>query len=175
MILVFTGNGKGKTTAAIGQAVRALGHNKKVAIIQFLKGPWTSGEELFIKKYDIPGRDLRFEKTGKGFVKILGDKFPLKEHKKAAQSGLEKARKIINGNKYDLVILEEVNVAVDLKLLSAKNIMKILKDFPSDKDIILTGRNAPKIFIQKADLVTEMKEIKHPFNKGKKAKKGIEF
>lgn len=175
MILVFTGDGKGKTTSALGTAMRSLGYDKKVAIIQFIKGPWISGEEKFFEKINLAKKDLFFQKSGKGFVKILGDNLDFKEHKLAAQNGLKIANDIIQKNKYDLIILEEINVAMDLKLISAKDILTILKNFPKDKDIILTGRNAPKSIINKADLATEMKEIKHPFQKSKSAKKGIDY
>ena len=176
MILIFTGNGKGKTTASLGQAMRALGHEKKVLIIQFIKGPWESGEHLFAEKLLITNSQLSIKKTGKGFVGILGDKLPFKEHKKSAQDGLKLAEKSITSKKYDLIILDEINNAVDLKLIKVSEVLKILKKFPKDKDIILTGRNAPKSFIKIADIVTEMKEIKHIFQKNKKSmKKGMEY
>lgn len=176
MILLFTGNGKGKTTAAIGQAIRALGQGKKVLIIQFIKGPWISGEHKFfdsIKKQW--GKNFKLIRAGKGFVKILGDKLPFEEHKKAAEAGF-KILQAFKNNPYDLIILDEINVAVGLKLVSEKKVLKILENFPKDKDIILTGRSAPKSFIKIADIATEMKELKHPFQKNKKSmKKGIEY
>lgn len=178
MIIIFTGNGKGKTTAALGQAIRALGQEKKVLIIQFIKNI-SSGEHKFFSSFLFPLSSFRIIKGGKGFVGILGDKLPFSEHKKAAQKILKLAAQKINppadGKKYDLIVLDEINVAVNLKLLSAKKVLDILKNFPKDKDIILTGRSAPKSFIKIADLVTEMKEVKHPFKKGVRAKKGIEF
>lgn len=195
MILVFTGNGKGKTTAALGQAIRALGQNKKVLMVQFIKGPWISGEDKFLKAMSgkRQATKIKIIKTGKGFIKILGDKLPINEHKKSAQKGLELAKKAIKSKKYDLVILDEVNNAVDLKLIKASDVLKILKpvrviqrlprhwqgESPRKSaitDVILTGRNAPKSFIKISDLVTEMKEIKHPFNKNKRSmKKGMEY
>ncbi len=185
MILLFTGNGKGKTTAAIGQAIRALGQGKKVLIIQFIKGPWISGENKFFDSIKKQNKNLKIIRTGKGFVKILGDKLPFKDHKKAAGEGLKLAKKAIESKKYDLIILDEINNAVDLKLIKAKDVLKIIKNFcvvqrkfprSSALDIVLTGRNAPKSFIKIADIATEMKELKHPFNKNKKSmKKGIEY
>ncbi len=189
MILVFTGNGKGKTTAALGQAIRALGQNKKVLMIQFIKGPWISGEDKFFKQIARLGERMAIVKAGRGFVGILDDKLPLKEHKKSARKGLELAKKAINppagGRKYDLIILDEINNAVDLKLIKAADVLKILKPIcvnqrknqrQSALDVILTGRNAPKSFIKIADIVTEMKEIKHHFNKNKRSmKKGMEY
>jgi len=173
MITIFTGNGKGKTTAALGQAIRALGQNKKVLMIEFIKGDWISGEDKFFQKF----KNVNFKiiKTGRGFVKILNDHLPFSAHQKAAQKGLTLAQKAIKSKKYDLIILDEINVAVALKLLKKEEVLKIIKNYPKEKEIILTGRNAPKSFMKIADLITEMKEIKHPFLKGKKAQAGQEF
>jgi cob(I)alamin adenosyltransferase len=173
MIIVFTGNGKGKTTAALGQAIRAVGQNKRVLMIQFIKSGLISGEHKFLKKFKIPQSKFKIIPVGKGFVGICGDKIPLSVHKKAAQKALNLAKKAIKSGNWDLIIFDEVNVAVNLGLIKASEVLKILKS--SSVDVILTGRSAPKSFIQKADLVTEMKEIKHPFKKGQIAKKGIEF
>lgn len=175
MILINTGNGKGKTTAALGVALRILGYGKKVAMVQFIKGPWESGEDFFSKRFKIPSSKFKLIKTGKGFVGILGDTLPFHEHKIAAGDGLQRASEIINSKKYGLVILDEVNTAVELKLITVKSVTDMIKNAPAEVDIILTGRNAPKQFIALADIVTEMKEIKHAFTKGKKAKQGIDF
>lgn len=175
MIIVFTGDGKGKTTAALGSAMRALGQGKRVLMIQFIKGPWISGEHLFAQKFDVRGSKFRIVRGGKGFVGILGDKLPFSTHKKAAQNTLKIAEKAIKSKKWGLIIFDEVNVAVALKLIKAADVLRILKNLPKEKVVILTGRNAPKEFIKKADLATEMKEIKHPFKKEQKAKLGIEF
>ncbi len=185
MIIVFTGNGKGKTTAALGQAIRAIGNGKKVLMVQFIKGPWESGEHLFLKKFQIPNSKFQIRRTGRGFVGILGDKLPLNAHKKSAQEGLKLAAKEIKSKKWDLVILDEINNAVGLKLLRAADVLKIIKPISVDQrknqhqsasvDVILTGRNAPKSFIKIADIATEMKEIKHIYRKGALAKRGIEF
>lgn len=183
MLIVFTGNGKGKTTAALGCAMRALGHGKRVLMIQFIKGSWETGEQIFPKKFHIPVSKFQIIPAGRGFVKISdpaaqqagygASKIPFSVHKKAAENALRLAKKEIKSKKWDLIILDEINVAVNLKLIKASEVLKILK-FAS-ADIILTGRNAPKVLIQKADLVTEMKEIKHPFQKGAPAKRGTEF
>jgi len=192
MILVFTGNGKGKTTVALGQAMRALGNNERVLIIQFIKGPFKSGEDILISKFknqklklQIKNKnllkglesfyDFKIIKTGKGFVGILGDKLPFSVHKKAAEKGLKIAEKAIKSKKYDLIILDEINNAVDLKFLKEKQVLSVIKIAQKEKDIILTGRNAPESFIKMADLATEMKEVKHPYQKGEGARKGIEF
>ena len=171
MIIIFTGNGKGKTTAAIGQAIRAIGQDKRVLMIQFIKKEGVSGEQKFIKKLKSP--KFKIIATGKGFVSMPGDKISFPAHKKSAQNGLKLAKRAIKSKKWDLIILDEINVAVDLKLIKAVDVLKILK--PIEIDIIFTGRHTPKSFIKKADLVTEMKEIKHPFKKGIKAVKGIEY
>ena len=174
MLIVFTGNGKGKTTAAFGQAMRALGQRKKVLIIQFIKS-WRSGEHFFLEELKIPQSKLQIIPTGKGFVKILGDKLPFSVHKKAAQDGLRLAAEAVKSGKWDLIILDEINVAVNLKLIKAAEVLKILKSAPKNIDIILTGRNAAEKFIKYGDLVTEMREMKHPFQKGQSARIGIEF
>jgi cob(I)alamin adenosyltransferase len=112
---------------------------------------------------------------GLGFAGILGDKLPLEKHQKAAEKALEYFKSEAVSGKWHLIVLDEVNVAVSLGLLSVQNVSAAIKDFPQDKILILTGRDAPKEFIDAADLVTEMKEIKHPFAEGKKAKPAIEF
>ena len=173
MIYVFTGPGKGKTTSAIGQAIRALGQKKKVLMVQFIKSPdFLSGEDRIISRF---GQKFQLFKGGKGFVKILGDKFSFKEHKIAAKKTLAKAKKAIFSKEFDLIILDEINVALSLKLISKKEVLKILKKAPENLDLILTGRGCPKEIIEMADLVTEFKEIKHPFQRGVLAKPGSEY
>ncbi len=172
MIIIYTGNGKGKTTSALGQAIRALGEDKKAIMIQFIKGPWISGEDEFIPKFKIYNSKFKIIKGGKGFVGIMGDKLPRSTHKKAARDTLKLAEKTINGGKYDLIILDEINVAVSLKLISEKDVLKVLKKAPPSLDIILTGRGAPKKFIDLADIATEMKEIKYNF---RPVKRGVEY
>lgn len=172
MIIVYTGNGKGKTTASLGQAVRALGEGKKIIMIQFIKGPWRSGEDEFIPKFKIPKNKFQIIKGGRGFVGIMGDRLPFSIHQKTTKATLKMAEKKILNKKYDLIILDEVNVAVNLKLISEKEVLKVLKKVPSGIDVILTGRNASKKFIDLADIATEMKEIKYKF---RPTKTGIEY
>ncbi|RME58942.1 cob(I)yrinic acid a,c-diamide adenosyltransferase [Candidatus Parcubacteria bacterium] len=175
MIIVFTGNGKGKTTAALGQAMRAVGRGKKVLVIQFIKGPWKSGEDYVAlrgKGKDGKGKFL-IKKMGKGFVGILGDTLPRKVHQRAAEAALAHFRKSIS--KYDVLILDEVNVALSLRLIRASDVVRAIKSAPKGKMIILTGRGAPKSILAAAQLVTEMREIKHPFQKGRKGEIAIEF
>ncbi len=175
MIIVFTGNGKGKTTAALGQMVRVLGRGKSALMIQFIKGPWRSGEDEFNEKFQIPNDKFQIRKMGKGFVGILGDKLPREEHERAAYAALTNFKDEYKTGKWDLVILDEVNVAVSLGLLRVDDVLTAIKDFPEDKFLIMTGRNAPSEFIGMAHLVTEMREIKHPFNDGKMGQIAVEF
>ena len=179
MIIIFTGNGKGKTTASLGQMIRVVGRGKNALMLQFIKGPWRSGEDDFsdffqkIKSKKIG--EFKIKKGGLGFVKILGDKLPFSAHKKAAKKTFEEFKKELKSNKWHLIILDEINVAINLKLLSKKDVISTIRNFPEDKILIFTGRGAPKEFIKIADLVTEMKEIKHPFLKGKQGKITVEF
>ena len=173
MVIVFTGNGKGKTTASLGQMVRAAGRGHSTLMIQFIKGPWESGEHLFNEEFNIPSNKFQVKRMGKGFVGILGDKLPREEHENAAREALAffKTEK----GKWSLMILDEVNVAVSLGLITAAEVLEAVKDYPEEKLLILSGRGAPQEFIDRADLATEMREIKHPYNDGKLAKLGIEF
>jgi cob(I)alamin adenosyltransferase len=173
MHLAFTGNGKGKTTAAIGNAVRIVGSGKRALMVQFIKGPWASGEDKFVERV---GPDFRIIKSGKGFVGILGDTLPKEEHQKAAEEGLKIAKKEIAGGGWHLLILDEVHNAIALGLLSQTVVVAFL-DYAKSKveHIITTGRDAPKGIIEHADLVTEMKEIKHPYQTGRFAEKGLDF
>ena len=174
MLFVFTGDGKGKTTAAIGQAVRLVGDGRRVLVVQFIKGPsWESGEDRACKRL-FP--ELRVVKKGLGFVGILGDTLPRRDHKKAAAEALRYVEREARSGKWDAVILDEVNNAVALGLISEKAVGNFLRKASGKVEhVILTGRDAPKGFIKKADLVTEMRDIKHPFTRGGKAGIGVEF
>lgn len=175
MVLLFTGNGKGKTTASLGQMVRVLGCGKSALMIQFIKGPWKSGEDEFAVSLNIPKEKFEIRKMGLGFVGILGDQLPIEKHKEAAREALGAFIKEKESGEWDLIVLDEINVAVMLGLLEKQDILSAIKDFPEDKILVLTGRNASQEFIDAADLATEMKEIKHPFHDGMKAKPMIEF
>jgi len=173
MIYIYTGDGKGKTTAALGQALRSIGDGKRVLMIQFIKGPWPSGEDESHKRL-LPDFELR--KRGKGFVGILGDTFPREEHEKAARGALQEAKTEIESGKWNIVILDEVNVAIGLGLISEDDVCVLARLGREKKiDLILTGRGKHGQLIKEADLVTEMTEIKHPFEKGIKARRGIEY
>jgi cob(I)alamin adenosyltransferase len=171
LVIVYTGDGKGKTTAALGTALRAAGHGKKTLIIQFIKSFKRYGELKFVKKYD---SGIEIKTMGKGYVKIRGDRFPLQEHKKAARKAFEFAKEQILSKKYHIVVLDEINIALDKKLLTLKEVIDLIKQKPPNLHLILTGRGAPRRLIQLADLVSEVKEIKHPFKKGIPAQKGVE-
>lgn len=176
MIAVFTGNGKGKTTSCVGHMVRAVGSGKRAIMLQFIKGPWKSGEHFFTENYSAQLKNnFQIVRGGKGFVGILGDKLPFSEHKIHAQKTLKRAREAIKSKQWDMVICDEINVALHLKLISLKAVSEMLRKVPSNKIVILSGRNAHKNIIHIADLVTEMKEIKHPFKKGILAQKGFDF
>lgn len=173
MLLIFTGNGKGKTTAALGQAMRTIGDVKKVLMVQFIKGPWESGEDIAQKRL---WPDFRIEKKGLGFVGIGNDKIPFKDHVGAARKAMEYAIKMIDLENVDMIILDEVINAYNLKLIRKKDIIDFLV-YANSKvgDIIFTGRDCPLWLIDRADLVTEMKEIKHPFKKGVYGRQGLEY
>lgn len=173
MIHIYTGEGKGKTTASLGLALRAIGAGKRVAIVQFMK-KGDSSEFKAIKKYKLPIGVFAY---GLGFYKILGDRHTKSEHQKAAQKALTRAREIILSNKYDLVILDEINVAIGFGLIDVDDVVMALnaKRSTLNAEIVLTGRSAHPKLKKLADLVTEMKKHKHYFDKGVKARKGIEY
>jgi len=175
MIMLITGNGKGKTTACLGQMMRAVGQGKNAIMWQFIKGPWISGEHKFVATDPRLKGKMEICRGGKGFVGILGDSLPRSVHKKAAQTTLKKSADAIRSKKWDMVVLDEINVAVRLRLIGVRQVLDVIKNEPQNKIIILSGRWAPKSFIKRADLVTEMKEVKHPFNNGTKAEVGFEF
>lgn len=172
LIVVYTGNGKGKTTAALGTVVRAAGYHLQSKMIQFIKGSWYYGEKdgaLLLADY------FSIEQMGRGFYKIIDDELPEEEHKKAAAAGIERAIEILKSEKYDIVILDEIHVALDTGLVRLEDVLRVIDAKPASCHLILTGRNAHRKVIERADLVTEMQEIKHPFQKGRFAQKGIDF
>ena len=172
LVIVYTGGGKGKTSAALGLVLRAVGYNHKVCMVQFVKGSWHYGELDSAKRL---APEFEMITAGKGFVGILDDKSPREEHVKAANDTLMISREKILSGKYNVVILDEINYAVQLELLKLDDVIDLIKSKPAELDLVLTGNHAAKEVIELADLVTEMKEIKHPFKSGLKAKKGIDF
>jgi len=169
LIQVYTGNGKGKTSAAFGIALRAIGRGLKVYIIQFIKGGFDYGELYMIDK--LP--NLKLKAFGRG--KFITEKPPGKEDIKLAEEALQLAEKVVESGEYDIVILDEINVALNLELISLEKVLELIKSKPKRVELVLTGRYAPNEIIEVADLVTEMKEVKHPFNEGYEARKGIEY
>ena len=175
MIIVFTGNGKGKTTAALGQAMRMVGRGKKVLMIQWIKGPWKSGEDFADITPKKDGGFFKLVKMGLGFVGILGDALPKAEHEKAALKAWKYFLAELKKGDWDAILLDELNVALSLKLLNVNDVLAGLKKVPLEKFVIITGRGAPKSLIKLADMATEMKEIKHPFKKAELAKISLDF
>jgi len=166
LIQVYTGEGKGKTTAALGLALRAAGAGLKIYIAQFVKGKACS-EHRALKKF----KNIKIEQFGSGcFVKKIN-----KGDQKLFKSGLAAVKKALKNKKYDLVIMDEMNVALKLGLLDCNELIRILKGVPRKREVILTGRDAPCGILELADLVSEIKEVKHYFRKGVSARKGIEY
>lgn len=172
LLVIYTGDGKGKTTAALGMCVRAVGYNWKVCIIQFIKGSWKYGELKGIKRL---APNVELHTVGEGFVGIIDDDKSFEEHRAAARKGVQLALDKINSNEFQLVILDELNVAMDLGLVTEEEALEILAARSEKQHLVITGRNAADALVQKADLVTEMKEIKHPFQQGILAQKGIDW
>lgn len=166
LIIVHTGDGKGKTTAALGLAIRAFGAGLKVLILQFIKGVRRSGELEALDALGIEVRQLGLGFTNKGNIDA---------HKAAAQAAIESARKEILSGAWDLIILDEINYAVKFGLLSAAEVLELITIRPPQLHLVFTGRDALPELIDAADLVTEMKLIKHPFQSGVAAQAGIEF
>ena len=171
LLIVFTGNGKGKTTAALGMALRTIGHGHKVAIIQFIKGGWTTGEEKALKNLS---SSISWHSLGEGFTWETQDR---KRDEKLVQEAWKLAKKYIKNESYKLIILDEINIATKLGYLDSEEIITFLKGLNNRKNhIVLTGRGASDSIINYADLVTEMKLIRHPFKEqGIKAQKCVEF
>jgi cob(I)alamin adenosyltransferase len=169
LLIVNTGNGKGKTTAALGLAFRALGHGFKVCIIQFIKGTWKYGELDAAERF----RDLlEIHVMGRGFTWKSKD---IQEDIKVAQKAWKFAKEKIASGQYRIVVLDELTYLIKYNMVSEEEIIGFLSDRPPDLHIIVTGRDAPESLIEAADLVTEMQEIKHPYADGIKAQKGIEY
>ncbi|MBI3321705.1 MAG: cob(I)yrinic acid a,c-diamide adenosyltransferase [Candidatus Omnitrophica bacterium] len=177
LILIYTGHGKGKTTAALGAAFRALGHGWRVLIIQFFKGEWPVifGEVEMGKRL---APQLEVLQLGKGFVKHMGDAKPFSEHLAAAKDALRVATEQITAGTYDLIVLDEIIYAIDyagVQLVTLEEVLALLDAKPPSLHLILTGRDAPQALLDRADLVTEMREIKHPWQRRIPAQLGIDY
>ena len=174
LVIVNTGDGKGKTTAAMGLALRAVGNGMRVKVIQFIKGTWKTGEVAAIE----PLRP-RFEidRAGRGFTieRLRDPRIPMEEHVAAAQAGLEEAREAIASDDLDMVVLDEILGSITAKLVTLDQVLALIDAKPADLHLVLTGRGAPEEIVARADLVTEMRLVKHPYQQGIAAQRGIEF
>ena len=172
LVLVLTGDGKGKTTSCLGMAVRAVGYGMKVVMIQFIKGSLHYGELDGAKRL---APEFELIPMGKGFVGIMGDTLPFSEHAGAAREALSAARERMLSGNHDIVILDEVNVALRLGLLELEDVLSLIREKPENVHLILSGRNAHEEVIRLAHLVTEMRSIKHPYDAGIEAEKGVDY
>ena len=171
LIIVNTGPGKGKTTAAMGTALRAVGNGMKVLMLQFLKGSWHYGELDAVKAF---GDNFVMKQMGRGFVKVGGAETD-PEDVRMVEDAWEEAEQAIMSGQWDLVILDEINYAISYKMLDPAMVVEALKRKPEQVHVILTGRNAHPTIIELADTVTEMKQVKHAYEKGVLAQRGIEY
>ena len=171
LLIVFTGNGKGKTTASLGMALRTIGHGHKVAIIQFIKGGWDTGEEKALKNFS---SNISWHSLGEGFTWETQNRI---RDEKLVKEAWQLAKDYIKDESYKLIILDEINIATKLGYLTSEEIITFIKSLNKRKNhIVLTGRGASESIINYADLVTEMKLIRHPFKEqGIKAQKCVEF
>lgn len=172
LVVVITGRGKGKTTTALGIAVRACGHGMKVGIIQFMKGDLYSGEWDGVKKMNCP---IDLVSTGKGFCGIQGNPYPHSEHRQNAQDALQLVRQRMETGELDVLILDEINNALQLKLVDLDQVMEILDRKPPLLHLVLTGRDAHPKVIERADTVSEILEIKHAYQRGIEPQPGIDY
>lgn len=171
LLIVNTGDGKGKTTAALGTAIRAAGRGMSVLILQFIKGDWFYGELATLEGFS----KIEVRALGAGFVGIMGDCKPREEHQQAALDALNEARDAIRSETYDMIVLDEITYLPGLGLVPIEAVLEVIDARPQWLHVICTGRNAPPSLVERADLVTEMKAVKHPFEAGIKAQMGIEF
>jgi cob(I)alamin adenosyltransferase len=168
LLIVYTGKGKGKTTAALGIVFRALGRGLSVAMVQFIKGKWKTGEGSFAEK--LP--ELTFLVMGRGFTWESDD---ISRDKEAARAAWQKSAEIIGAGKHAIVVLDELTYVINYDFVALHEIVAVLKNRPEHVHVVITGRNAPDELVEMADLVTEMKSLKHPFEKGIPAQPGIDF
>jgi cob(I)alamin adenosyltransferase len=171
LVIVNTGNGKGKTTAALGMGFRAWGQGLRVLVIQFIKGNWKYGE---LKAAEKLAPDFVIRQMGEGFVKHVKSDGTA-DHQGAAAEALQMARDEITSGKWDMIILDEINYAVKFGLVTVGECLELISLKPAGMHLVLTGRDVREEVIDRADLVTEMREIKHPYKQGIKAQKGVEF
>jgi cob(I)alamin adenosyltransferase len=168
MIHIYTGNGKGKTTAALGLIIRTLGNSKRVCLIQFMKKNFVYGEIKFL------GKQNNIDVFQFGTDQLIDPNNPDEIDFEEAKAGYEKAKEVLNSNKYDLIVIDEINVAIKWKLLPLEKQLELM-DIKTDAEVVMTGRYASPEVIKKANLVTEMLEIKHYYKEGVQAREGVEF
>lgn len=169
LLIVHTGKGKGKSTAAFGLVFRALGNGMKVGIVQFVKGKWQTGERAALDRF---GDQVTIHTMGEGFTWETQDR---KRDIAAAAAAWGKARELVMDDSHDLVVLDELNIVLRYDYLDLAAVLGVLNTRPPMKHVVVTGRNAKEELIEAADLVTEMEQVKHPFRSGVKAQRGIEF
>ena len=169
LIMIYTGDGKGKTTASLGMVFRALGRNYRVAVVQFIKGAWKTGEALFAK--ELEGR-VDFFSLGDGFTWITQN---FEQDVKSAREAWDKCLEVIVDPQYRIVIFDELNYVIKYNFLTVGEVLDGLKRKPADTHVVITGRDAPPELIEVADLVTEMRDIKHPYRAGIKAQPGVDY
>ena len=171
LVLINTGPGKGKTTAALGTAFRAAGNGMRVLVLQFLKGSWHYGE---LDSAKVMGPDFVIKQMGRGFVKVGGAETD-PEDLRMVEEAWEEAAEAVGSGEWDLVVLDEINYAIGYKMLDPEKVAEVLRAKPEMVHVILTGRNAHPVLVELADTVTEMREVKHAYQKGILAQRGIEF
>jgi cob(I)alamin adenosyltransferase len=169
LLIVHTGKGKGKSTAAFGMVARAIGHGMKVGVVQFIKGSWGSGEKMIYAAF---ADRVEHHVAGEGFTWDTQDRARDIEW---ARKGWDEVLRMVRDPAYDMVVADELNIVLRYDYLPVEEVVAGLVDRPSMKHVIVTGRNAPDALIEAADLVTEMVQVKHPFRSGVKAQRGIEF
>ena len=172
LVVVITGHGKGKTTTALGIAVRACGHNMRVSIIQFMKGDLYAGEWDGVKRMNC---QVELIPTGKGFCGIQGNPYPYKEHRKNAQEAIQLAHQKMESGQFDILILDEINNALHLRLVDLEQVLEIIRRKPPQMHLVLTGRDADPQVTELADTVSEIVEVKHAYRKGIEPQPGIDY
>ncbi len=174
LVIVNTGDGKGKTTASLGLAVRAAGNGLRVLIIQFIKGRWKTGESQALPKL---APNIQLVRMGMGFTieRLRDPRIPMEEHEEAAARAFERAREVVLADEYDMIVLDEILGSIKAGLVALDDLLRLIREKPLRLHLVLTGRGAPAELVEAADLVTEMRLVKHPFQQGIKAQRGIEF
>lgn len=174
LLIVFTGDGKGKTTAALGMALRAVGNGMRVRVIQFIKGTWKTGELAAVKAF---APNFEIVRAGKGFTieRLRDPRIPIAAHAAAAQAGLAEARRLLASGELDVLVLDELLGALAAHLVTLDQVLEVVAARPAELHLVITGRDAPAALVDRADLVSEMRLVKHPYDHGIPAQRGVEF